>query len=117
MTIEIVEINEAKALENKHMGIRFDDHDYKMGEDVANSYDWNNDEELDGTCALQFGEGWPFDDVEELKESASEMIENVESYSGNNVYLIAGIRSRIGEDDNEVIISGAEVIGILKITK
>ena len=126
MTIEIVEINEARALKNEHMGIRFDNREYKIGEDVANSYDYNAEEredyngegvELEGTCALQFGGGMYFDDIEELKNEAVAVLESSYNYESEYQYLIAGTQHHIGDDDNEVIIENAEVIGILKITK
>lgn len=120
--IKFIEIDEERALKAHHIGIRFDDNEYKMGDDLENSRNWVDgnwtDEELDGTCAVNVGEAWSYDDLDELKETAIDRINmNGAGYLGQYEYLIAGYSSEIGEDDCEIIIKGAEVIGIIEIVR
>lgn len=126
MKMNIIEINEEKALANYNMGIRFTDEKLDMGADVANSYDWGAEEaedwdgeyvELDGACAVLFGGGFSFENVEELKAEAIKVLEKVGSYPYDYAYLVAGTSYSHGEDDHEIIIRNAEVIGIVEITE
>lgn len=123
MKMEIIAIDEEKALANRHMGIRFTDEDLAIGNDVTNSYDWGAEEvedwdgeyiELDGACAVAFGGGFSFDDLDELKEEAVKVIEKVGAYPYDHAYLVAGTADRIGEDDHEIIVENAEVVAIVK---
>lgn len=59
--------------------------------------------ELNGTCAVKFNP-----DNEDSIESA---LEAVKIYSGENLYIIAGDSMEYGNDDGEIIIREAEVIG------
>lgn len=59
--------------------------------------------ELDGTCAVKFDP----DDEHSIKAA----LEIVKMYSGKNLYIIAGDSMEYGNDDGEIIIREAEVIG------
>ena len=59
--------------------------------------------ELDGTCAVRF-------DPED-ESSIEDALETVKTYSGNNLYIIAGDSMEYGNDEGEIIIRDAEVIG------
>lgn len=59
--------------------------------------------ELDGTCAVKF-------DPED-ENSIVHALETVKIYSGNNLYIIAGDSMEYGNDDSEIIIRDAEVVG------
>ena len=118
--IKFIEIDEARALKSAHIGIRFDANEYKMGDDLENSHNWVDgnwtDEELNGTCAVNIAEAWSYDSLDELKETAIKRLNKNGGYIGYE-YIIAGYSSEIGEDDCEVIIKGAEVIGIIEIVR
>ena len=59
--------------------------------------------ELDGTCAVKFD---PDDE-----NSIIAALETVKMYSGKNLYIIAGDSMEYGNDEREIIIREAEVIG------
>lgn len=59
--------------------------------------------ELDGTCAVRFNP--------EDENSIVDALETVKIYSGNNLYIIAGDSMEYGNDEGEIIIKDAEVIG------
>ena len=59
--------------------------------------------ELDGTCAVKFDP----DDESSIRAA----LDTVKMYSGNNLYIIAGDSMEYGNDDSEIIIRDAEVIG------
>lgn len=59
--------------------------------------------ELGGTCAVKF-------DPED-EDSIANALESVKIYSGNNLYIIAGDSIEYGNDDCEIIIRDAEVVG------
>ena len=119
--IKFIEIDEARALKAEHMGIRFDENEYKMGDDLENSHNWVDgdwtDEELDGTCAVDITEAWSYDSLDELKETAIKRLNKNGGWYSGDAYLIAGYSSEIGEDGCEKIIRGAEVIGIIEIVR
>ena len=126
MKMNIIAINEERALENHHMGIRFTDEKLELGADVANSYDWGAEEvedwdgeyvELDGACAIAFGGGFSFEDIAELKKEAIEVLEKTGTYPYDYAYIISGTAHSHGEDDHEIIVENAEVVGIVEIEK
>lgn len=113
-----------------HFGIRADDMEYQIGDICNNShqlfqdpifdefgdlmypevedpdspyYGYYDAGELNGTCAVKFNP-----DNEDSIESA---LEAVKMYSGKNLYIIAGDSIEHGNDDGEIIIREAEVIG------
>lgn len=59
--------------------------------------------ELDGTCAVKFNP----DDESSIRAA----LDTVKMYSGKNLYIIAGDSMEYGNDDGEIIIREAEVIG------
>lgn len=59
--------------------------------------------ELDGTCAVEF-------DPED-ENSIKVALDIVAMYSGENIYIIAGDYTESGNDEREIIITDAEVIG------
>lgn len=105
-------------------GIRTDYNDYKVGDNLPASHDWDfdtdnpSDEYLPGTCATGFdGMMWwdeedPQDDLELIRKALALNAE----YPGTHQYLIGGRASGNGyENDNgEIIIEDAEVIMIIK---
>lgn len=59
--------------------------------------------ELDGTCAVKFDP--------DNENSILAALENVKMYSGKKLYIIAGDSMEYGNDEGEIIIREAEVIG------
>lgn len=87
--------------------IRFDNRDFTEGQELPNSYHWEDnqttDEELDGVCGLYV------EDIEDIDGLLNA------SYEGKRVYLIGGNWGyEWGQDENEIIISGAEVAKVIK---
>ena len=119
--IQFVDVDEKRALQSPHIGIRFSDEEYKIGDDVENSHNWVDgdwtDEELDGTSTVNVAEPWSYDSLDELKETAIERLNKAGRYPYDYAYLVAGTSSDYGEDTNESIIRNAEVVGILKLVR
>ena len=119
--IQFVDVDEKRALQSPHIGIRFSDEEYKIGDDVENSHNWVDgdwtDEELDGTSTVNVAEPWSYDSLDELKETAIERLNKAGRYPYDYAYLVAGMSSDYGEDTNESIIRNAEVVGILKLVR
>lgn len=113
-----------------YFGLRADDMEYQIGDICNNSHqlfqdpDFDEDGELiylaiedpespyygfydagelDGTCAVKF-------DPED-ENSIRAALETVKMYSGKNLYIIAGDLAEYGNDDGEIIIREAEVVG------
>ncbi|MGP1586221.1 MAG: hypothetical protein ACTTH3_06840 [Schwartzia sp. (in: firmicutes)] len=83
------------------------------------SYVWVDgewtDEEIDGTCAVGLSP-WGYDSLDELKEDAIKRLNRLNGfYPFDHVYLIGGYSSHSGEDDGEIVIKDAEVVGILQL--
>lgn len=109
---EILKAIEANKKNYRYFGIRRDDRVFKIGEELPHSYDWNTeDEELDGTCATGFGHLW-FDGEQDDIDTVQAALDVNEMYDGENIYLIAGWSSEYGNDEDEIIINGAEVVAI-----
>lgn len=125
---EIKKICEESCFE--YFGLRADDMEYQVGDICNNSHqlfqdpDFDEDGELiylaiedpespyygfydagelDGTCAVKF-------DPED-ENSIRAALETVKMYSGKNLYIIAGDLAEYGNDDGEIIIREAEVVG------
>jgi hypothetical protein len=102
------------------IGIRslWDDEKYDIGDICRCSYDWNHvhdrstygyeNEELNGTCAINTFIDYVWDEDEEIVEKIEVAYEK--AYWKEDVVLIAGYQWEYGEDDHEVIILDAEVI-------
>ena len=113
-----------------YFGLRADDMEYQIGDICNNSHQLFQDPifddfgdllypaiedpespyygfydagELDGTCAVKFDP----DDERSVKAA----LETVKMYSGKNLYIIAGDSMEYGNDDGEIIVGEAEVIG------
>lgn len=113
-----------------YYGIRADDLEYQIGATCNNSHqlfqdpDFDEEEnliypainnpespyygfydagELDGTCAVKFDPN--------NENSISVALNTVKTYSGKNLYIIAGDSMEYGNDEEEVLIRNAEVIG------
>ena len=59
--IQFVEVDEKQALKSPHIGIRYDDNVYQIGDELENSHDcpegdWT-ETELDGACAVNTAQG------------------------------------------------------------
>ena len=119
--IQFVDVDEKRALQSPHIGIRFSDEEYKLGDDVENSHNWVDgnwtDEELDGASTVNVAEPWSYDSLDELKETAIKRLNKAGRYPYDYAYLVAGTSSDYGEDTNESIIRNAEVVGILKLVR
>lgn len=117
-----------------YFGLRADDMEYRIGDICNNSHQLFQDPyfdeegeliypaikdpespnygfydagELDGACAVKFNP----DDENSIRAA----METVKMYSGKNLYIIAGDLAEYGNDDGEIIIREAEVVGKEKI--
>lgn len=82
---------------------------YKMIDDPESPYYGFYDAgELDGTCAVKFSE--------EDDESIKNALDTIRSYtySGSHIYIIGGYDREYGNDEDEVIIREAEIVGIIE---
>lgn len=102
-----------------------DDENYRIGDICRNSYNWNYEydlssyfteepEELNGTCGYSISKICSLDveEIECAEKILSNGIENASVYPGKTV-IIAGYRYEYGNDENEVIVADAEVIGMI----
>lgn len=100
-------------------GIRGDSREFSIGDELPcsqNMVDDLYDPEtqsyplLDGTCAIGFGYLW-FDGENEDLETIEKAVNQCKKiYGYEHTYLIAGPSSEHGDDENEIIITDAEVI-------
>lgn len=102
------------------------DENYKVGDICRNSFDWNyekdestfeDDEpvELPGTCGMRIEnlENLDEEEVEEAEKILEKALKDSRAYDyGYQTVIIAGDRYEYGNDENEIIIEDAEVIGI-----
>ena len=99
--------------------VRSDDRVYKIGDRVSRSHDWDyendvqSDDLLDGTCGTGISTLWTkdFDEVHEALLKA--LAQNATDYYGPYLYIIAGDLCDYGNDENEWIIGGAEVVAVI----
>lgn len=100
----------------------------KVGDSVPDSYNWDHEndvstrettgETLPGACAVEINTSRlciDGSDDEDVEEEISKAVKKSSIYFGEQVLLIAGKgRYDYGEDVSEVIISNADVIGVVK---
>ena len=112
-------------------GIRRDNTEYKFGDTLPNSHQLFQDPQyVDFTCTellypyIEDGAYEGYYDGGELngtsaiyvdKDKIKESMEDVKSYNGKYLYLIAGNDYSEGNDINEIIIENAKVIKILEM--
>ena len=100
------------------------DEHYQLGDFCRNSYEWNyelecssydteNPIELDGTCGYAVFDLLEADDAIVAERILADSINNSKIYDGTEIVIIAGTSYSYGNDENEVIIEYAEVIGIV----
>ena len=100
------------------------DEHYQLGDFCRNSYEWNyelecssydteNPIELDGTCGYAVFDLLEADDAIVAERILTNSINNSNVYDGTEIVIIAGTSYSYGNDENEVIIEYAEVIGIV----
>jgi hypothetical protein len=113
---------------SKIWGIRYDDRDYKIGEELPESRVWDNgvktDELLSGTSAMLVSDETDFLDYLDGKEDADcgelgkyNKAISRNYYDGKHIYLLMGDTDwgfEHGEDEGEVILTGAEVARIIR---
>ena len=105
--------------EYEFFGLRYDSHEYKVGETMHNSHQWYQDDpanwgedlpynedlrlwdggELDGTCAIEIEDG----NIENAMRVSS-------GYEGGHLYLIASEEAWAGNDYMEIIMVESVVI-------
>lgn len=88
-----------------------------IGEALSNSFDWvdgviDTESQLDGTCALDL----EFDGWEVSEDRVSKMLEMATIYNSEDfqVVVIGGNESYEGNDCNEIVISDAVCVYVIK---
>ena len=98
------------------LGIRMDDREYNVGDEVAESCNFDEDVRLDdeplgGTCALA--------DTSVLTEDEEEIAalegDYEPRYMGDYMYIIGGATAHGGEDWQEIIVKDAIVLAKWKV--
>ena len=103
------------------------DENYEVGDICRNSFDWNyekdestfeDDEpvELSGTCGMRIEnlENLDNEEAAESEKILEKALEDSKAYDyGYQTVIIAGDRYRYGNDEDEIIVENAEVIGIV----
>ena len=115
-----------KQTDYTFIGIRHltDDEDYKVGDTVRNSYDWDyendissycteNPIELNGACAYNTEIDLFYDDEDEIVEKLEKAIKESNVYYGK-IAIIASNRMKYGLDDEEIILEDAKVLYVEK---
>ena len=98
------------------------DENYKIGDTLRNSYNWDYEydcssydtdelEELDGTCAVDILINTTSDTETEIIDKINSILNNF-CYDGK-IVLIAGDSYTYGADQNEIIIEDATLINYL----
>lgn len=103
-------------------GIRVDDKCYKIGEECDYSHQWYQDPEFgeDEELVYPYNEDMGLYDAGELDGTCSisirshRAVELASRYSGKHIYVIAGNVAEEGNDPDEIIISDAKVVAIIK---
>ena len=104
-------------------GIRFDDREFETGEEISDSHSYDiqghEGEELSGTCAIYVSDEKDFlDYLDGTLEAECGELDNYNkalsaNYSYPHVYLVKIDSSwgyEWGEDEGEIIMTGAEVV-------
>lgn len=109
---------------SKIYGLRWDDREFEIGEELPKSNRWDDGvdtgEELDGTCAIYVSDESDFldylDGIEEADfgelDKYNKWVEK-DCYDGSRLYLVEIESSwgwEWGEDDGEIVMNGAEVV-------
>lgn len=113
----------------RHFGVRSIDTKFytlSVGDDVPDSYNWDHEndcstydttgETLNGACAIKLKD-WDMwlDGDDELAEALKRAIETSKIYCNDQTLLIGGRYDwEYGEDPDEIIISGAEVLAVIE---
>lgn len=121
MLNEILEaIKKANKEGYRYFGIRGDNVKFEIGTYLDNSYDWDyendcqSEEKLSGTCSTGIGYLWYDGEQEDLDTIEKAIKLNETTYAYNYRTVIAGESAEYGEDEDELIISGAKVIYVIK---
>lgn len=105
-----------------YFGFRSDDAVYSVGDICERSRGWDfeldvqSDELLDGTCTTGLAEIWFGEDRETDEDNVKEVEYKQRhnyAYPGEHQYLVGGSEHEYGNDEHEMIISGAEVLAVL----
>ena len=112
--------------EHLHYGLRKDNMDYEIGEELEVSHQWFQDAEYDfqtGELVFPFDEEMRLYDAGaldgtspiEIKEddNVEEKINYMAMYEGKNLYLVAGPCANYGNDRHELVIENAIVLAKL----
>jgi hypothetical protein len=100
---------------NSYYAVRGDDRNYNAGDKLEYSKDLTDDsetygQELNGTSGTNIGYLY-FDGEEEDIQSVKEAIDyNKKAYRYKNLYIITGMYSEYGTDENEILLSNAEIV-------
>ena len=129
---ELVELMKKAAENGYHIfGIRIIENEagvLSVGDNVPDSYDWDIEadvstrettgETLPGACAIEINANdlWlDGSDDDEAEKAISEAVKKSKVYYGEQILMIAGKgRYEYGNDQDEIIISNADVIGIVR---
>ena len=124
MTREILKAM-MKAKENNSwincFGLRTENRELNVGDELGCSLAWDEendrpyeDKYLDGICATGFGYLWLIDeDDEDDLKAIEKAIEIHSAYNGAHTYLVAGTGFEYGNDEEEIVIAGSEVIAVI----
>ena len=121
MIKEILELGEYL-----HYGLRKDNMDYEIGEELEVSHQWFQDPEFDfqtDELVYPFDEEMRLYDAGELggtsaigikeDDNVEEKINYMKMYEGKNLYLVAGHCTNYGNDLHELVIENAIVLARL----
>lgn len=100
------------------------DEHYHIGDFCRNSYEWDyeldcssyyteNQVELGGTCGYAIFELLDINDAVVAERILTDAIQKSSVYDGTEIAVITGTSYTYGNDENEVIIEYAEVIGVI----
>lgn len=110
--------------DNMVFGIRGTYDRMELGERCENSYAWDEEyccsaedttgEKLDGTCAyyIDIERTMSREEIVDILKPEIEKFKNVYCY--RYLYLVAGNDSSYGNDENEIVIEHADVVGIIE---
>lgn len=117
---EILKKIEEIRMNGACFGIRCTDETHEIGDELENSYNWNefdeehDGEELDGTCCTGFGYLW-FDGEQGDLDEIQKALDINSRYSGKHQYLVyARYGGEYGDDEQEVIFPAPEVVAVIR---